>query len=98
MNKFIKRFFLLAFCAVGVHAAEAPAPNCDEIRLQIAAQTGLLPTVNTDLLRTIGLNQTCQFSAAEVYRAAYGDKPLPVEAPRERYKKHEDHQEDDHDD
>ena len=97
MNKLIKRFFLLAFCAVGAHAAEVPAPTCDEIRLQIAAQTGLLPKVNTDLLRTIGLNQQCQFTAAEVYRGAYGDKPLPVQAPRARYKRHED-QHDRHDD
>lgn len=98
MNKLIKRFFLLVFCAMGVHAAEVPAPTCDEIRLQIAAQIGLLPKVNTDLLRTIGLNQQCQFTAAEVYRGAYGDKPLPVEEPREHYKKHEDRHENDHDD
>ena len=97
MKTLIQRFFVLTFLAVGVHAAEVPAPSCDEIRLQIAAQIGLLPTVNTDLLRNIGLNQQCQFTAAEVYRGAYGDKPLPVEAPRARYKRHEDRH-DRHDD
>lgn len=91
MNKSIQRFFLFALCSVGVQAAQVPAPTCDEIRTQIAAQRGLLPAVNIDLLRDIGQNQYCQFTSAEVYRGAYGDKPLPVELPRKRYKKHEDH-------
>ena len=82
MKKSSHLFGILSLCALGAQAADLPAPTCDEIRVQIQAQTGLLPQANVDLLRTIGLNQHCQFSAAEVYRGAYGDKPLPVPAPR----------------
>ena len=92
MKKTIPLFGILSLCALAAQAAELPAPTCDEIRVQIQAQTGLLPQPNTDLLRSIGLNQHCQFSAAEVYRGAYGDKPLPVQAPRTPHRSH------DHDD
>ncbi|MEI8168579.1 MAG: hypothetical protein WCG50_02815 [Rhodoferax sp.] len=92
MKKSIHLFGILSLCALGAQAADVPAPTCDEIRVQIQAQTGLLPQANIDLLRTIGLNQQCQFSAAEVYRGAYGDKPLPVQAPRAPHRSH------DHDD
>ena len=89
MKKLIPLFGILSLSAL---AADLPAPTCGEIRAQIRAQVGLLPQPNTDLLRAIGLNQHCQFSAAEVYRGAYGDKPLPVQAPRAPHRSH------DHDD
>jgi hypothetical protein len=93
MKKSIQLLGILSLCALGAQAAELPAPTCEEIRVQIQAQTGLLPQANVDLLRTIGLHQQCQFTAAEVYRGAYGDKPLPVQAPPARHRSHD--QEDD---
>lgn len=90
MKKTILCLGVLSLLALGVQAAEVPTPSCDEIRVQIASQTGLLLQPNIELLRTIGLNQTCQFSAAEVYRGAYGDKPLPVQKPRAHRAAHED--------
>lgn len=89
MRKTILCLGVLSLLALGAQAAEGPAPSCDEIRVQIAAQTGLLPQPNVELLRTIGLNQACQFSAAEVYRGAYGDKPLPVQTPRTHRASHD---------
>jgi hypothetical protein len=60
-------------------AADTQAQTCDQIRDQIEAQTGILPLVNKKLLQTLSLRQECRFSAGEVYRAAYGDKPLPLQ-------------------
>jgi hypothetical protein len=37
---------------------------------------------NTTLLRNISVHQECRFSSAEVYRAAYGDKPMPIQMAR----------------
>ena len=88
-----KSLFLVAFscfCAVGVHAAQDQAPTCEQIREQIKAVTGLPPKVNTELLQTLSLRQECQFVAAEVYRAAYGDKPLPQQDPYRQQNRHED--------
>jgi hypothetical protein len=36
-----------------------------------------MSTPNIELLKQISMHQDCNFSSAEVYRAAYGDKPLP---------------------
>ena len=47
-------------------------------------QTGILPKTNTELLQQLSTRQECRFSAAEVYRAAYGDKSLPRQEPRSR--------------
>jgi hypothetical protein len=68
---------LFAFC---VSAEEALAQSCEQIRGQINRQTGMLPAVNTRLLQNLSLRQDCRFSAAEVYRAAFGDRPLPKQS------------------
>lgn len=88
-----KTLFLLAFSglfAVGVHAAQDQAPTCEQIREQIKSVTGLPPQVNTELLQTLSLRQECQFLAAEVYRAAYGDKPLPQQDTYRGQNRHDD--------
>jgi hypothetical protein len=82
---------LLCIASLFANAAEAPAPDCERLREQIRAQTGILPKPDTDLLQKLGSRPECRFSAAEVYRAAYGDKPLPKKEARS-YRKH------DHDD
>ena len=82
-------FLCLAYLCAG--AAEVPAPSCEHLRTRIQAQTGILPKPDTDLLQTLGSRPECGFSAAEAYRAAYGDKPLPKNEVRS-HRKH------DHDD
>lgn len=54
-------------------AAAQDAETCDAVRAKI----GRLPPADGDLLRTLALRKECRFTAAEVYRAAYGDKPMP---------------------
>jgi hypothetical protein len=73
--------FLAAFCA---NAATGQTQTCAQIREQIQMQTGILPKTNTELLQQLSTRQECRFSAAEVYRAAYGDKPFPRQEPRSR--------------
>lgn len=82
---------LLCLASLCANAGEVPASTCEQIRKQIQAQTGILPEPNTGLLQKLGSSPECRFSAAEVYRAAYGDKPLPVKEARS-HRKH------DHDD
>jgi len=83
---------LLTMLAMGAHAADAPAQTCDQIREEIMAVKGLTAMINTELLQKISLRSDCQFTSAEVYRAAYGDKPLP---PPESYHQHNNERHDD---
>lgn len=80
-------------CVAAAQAAPVSvtrADACPEIRARISAQTGLLPKPDTALLEQLGRHPECRFSAAEVYRAAYGDQPLPKNGRRERHRKHHD--------
>jgi hypothetical protein len=81
MRKQFPAIALLTFVALSASAANAQAQTCGQIREQIETQTGVLPAVNVPLLQNMSARQDCRFSAAEVYRAAYGDKPLPKPAP-----------------
>jgi hypothetical protein len=56
--------------------------SCDQIRIEISAQSEALVVANTDLLKKISGRTDCLFTAKEVYRAAYGTKPLPKEEAR----------------
>ncbi|KAA3653778.1 MAG: hypothetical protein DWQ11_07315 [Proteobacteria bacterium] len=74
-----------AFAMIGVGlamsatalAAPQPAVSCEQIRAQIQAQTGVRDTPDTALLDTLSEHPACRFTAAEVYRAAFGDRPMP---------------------
>ena len=77
MKKLLLSIVLLGCFANGVHAANEIPATCIEIRAQIQAVTGLVSKPNMELLEHISIHQGCNFSTAEVYRAAYGDKPLP---------------------
>jgi hypothetical protein len=79
----------LCFASICANAAEVQAPSCLHLREQIQAQTGILPKPDTELLQKLGARPECRFSAAEVYRAAYGDKPLPRKDAR-THRKHDD--------
>lgn len=87
-------FGLLVMLAMGAHAADAPVQTCEQIREEIMAVQGLTVIASTELLQKISLRNDSQFTSAEVYRAAYGDKPLP---PAESYRPHN-NEHHDHDD
>lgn len=76
---------LLAMLVMAAHAAEAPGQTCEQIREEIMAVKGLVAVTPTELLQKISLRSECQFTSAEVYRAAYGDMPLP---PPDPYRQH----------
>ena len=67
----------LGCLTAGVQAADELPQNCSQIRERIKAVTGPDISPSMDLLEQIALHQECNFSSAEVYRAAAGDKPLP---------------------
>lgn len=92
MQKQLPALGLLALLSMGAHAADAPAQTCEQIREEIMAVQGLAVLANAELLQKISLRNDCQFTSAEVYRAAYGDKPLP---PPETYRRHRLHDNDD---
>jgi hypothetical protein len=82
MLKYIKHNYfpvigLLGLLAVNANAAAPQAESCEQIRLQIKAQTGVLPKPDTAMLKTLHARLECRFSPAEVYQAVYGDKPMP---------------------
>ncbi|MFH1493534.1 MAG: hypothetical protein ABIG70_01910 [Pseudomonadota bacterium] len=56
-----------------------------QIRTLIHAQSGILPGPAIAILEKIGAHPECRFSAAEVYRAAYGDEPMPKNDYRGRH-------------
>ncbi len=91
MNQSLPLAGFLCLAALCANAAEAQAQSCESLREQIQAQRGILPKPDTELLQKLGSRSECRFSAAEVYRAAYGDKPLPKKDNRS-HRKH------DHDD
>ena len=70
---------LLIFANLGANAAPATPDACEQMRTQIQTVTGLVTMPDKDLLSKLStLHPACQFSSAEVYRAAYGDTPLPA--------------------
>jgi len=84
---------LFALCASTVQAATpavTQAETCVQIRARIKAQTGILPMPDTAMLEKLGAHPECRYSAAEVYRAAYGDKSMPKNDRREPRGKHRD--------
>ncbi|MFZ4538784.1 hypothetical protein [Propionivibrio sp.] len=81
---------LLGLLVTNAHAESPPFESCEQIRELIRAQTGLLPKSDTALLQKLGVRQECGFTAAEVYRAAYGDRPIPQGEGRDRHSKHQD--------
>jgi len=71
--------------------------SCQEIRAAIAAHVGLVTKPNIELLSKISGRSECQFTAAEVYRAAFADNPVPPRSEESRQKT-ERNGHDDHDD
>jgi hypothetical protein len=76
----MKKFIVLVMaCGLVGHAYSLPLelPPCSQIRAQINAQTGIVDKPDVALLQSISGRADCRFSATEVYRAAFGDKPFP---------------------
>ena len=95
MRKCILVIGLFGLAVTNANSATSQTESCDQIRTLIKAQTGVPPKVNTELLQKLARPE-CRFSAAEVYRAAYGDKPMPInDSGRRRAKRDRDHH--DHD-
>jgi hypothetical protein len=71
----------------------SPPEDCAAIRARI----GVMPAADPVLLRTLAERRDCAFTAAEVYRAAHGDKPpAPADwrdGEHRRHHGHRDHQE-----
>lgn len=85
---------LFGLLAMNALAVTPEVESCAQIREQITAQTGLLPKPDTVLLEKLGTHQECRFTSAEVYRAAYGDKPLPPKETRDGRYRHGDDDDD----
>ena len=85
---------LLGLLVTNAHAETPPFESCEQIRELISAKTGLLPKADTALLQKLGEHQECGFTAAEVYRAAYGDRPIPKVEGRDRSSRHQDDDDD----
>lgn len=94
MRKSILVIGLLGLVLTNATSANAQTESCDQIRTQINAQTGIPPKVDTELLRKLARPE-CRFSSAEVYRAAYGDKPMPINESARRHAKRGHHHDDD---
>lgn len=62
-------------------AEDTATPSCAEIRSRL----GAAPQADPALLRTLALRKECGFTSAEVYQAAYGDRPLPPQEDRKEW-------------
>lgn len=84
-----REIILLALLACGTpvlaaSAADAAIANlfaCDQVRASILAQTGIRERPDIDLLDRIRAHPECSFTTPEVFRAAFGDKPMPAPGP-----------------
>lgn len=93
-NYFLPVIGLLGLLAVNANAAPPQAESCEQIRLQIKAQAGVLPKPDTAMLEKLDAQPECRFSTAEMYRAAFGDEPMPKIEQRDRRAKHRDDDDD----
>lgn len=92
MKLAIASIVILCFGVVqAATAAESLPESCDHIRAQIKEHKGVPSKPNTTLLGKVGANKQCRFTAAEAYRAAWGDKPMPQDQPRDGRRKKHDH-------
>lgn len=82
-HHYIVTSILLTF-ALYTYAVGAKAETCMQIRERIVAQQEGPPKANADLLQRIAARTDCRFSAPEIYRAAYGNKPFPKVGERGR--------------
>jgi hypothetical protein len=94
MQKYLYVIAGLVLVATSAMAQPAPTEPCEQIRTQIRGQTGILPKPDTDLLQKLSARSDCRFTAQEVYRAAYGDKPMPKNDPSPPYSSHNHHDDD----
>lgn len=76
MRIYVPVIGLVCLLATDAKSANFEQESCDQIRGLISAQTGLPAKPDINLLKKLARPE-CRFTAAEVYRAAYGDKLMP---------------------
>ena len=87
------------FLPVLALAAESSVPSAaPEDCAAIRARIGVLPPADPALLRTLAERRECGFTAAEVYRAAHGDKPPAPATWQEGEQRHHRERREHHDD
>lgn len=77
---------LLSIATSAAFAADKASGTCDQIRAQI----GTLPPGNHNLLRRLAMRKDCGFTADDIYKAAYGNKPRPPVRSEIREQRNED--------
>ncbi|TVO63624.1 hypothetical protein [Denitromonas ohlonensis] len=81
MNTFAFKSFVIVGLGIGLSAsalAQTPSmASCEQIRTQIQAQVGIRTKPDTAMLDILSEHPECRFTAAEVFRAAFGDRPMP---------------------
>ncbi|TVO53416.1 hypothetical protein [Denitromonas halophila] len=80
--KSLSALALVALLAGQAHAATPRTETCEQIRARIQAQVGDRAKPDTTMLDTLSEHPDCAFTAAEVFRAAFGDRPMPVQTHR----------------
>lgn len=71
--------------------ADATTQSCEQIKAEIKAHTGEPSSPNVDLLKKLSGRNECEFTASEAYRAAYGDKVIPIENNVHQHSEHTRH-------
>ena len=81
---------ILLFSTTSLFAQnEKTIQSCDQIKSEIKAHTGNPSIPNIDLLKKISGRNECNFTASEVYRAAYGDTAIKIENKINRHSEHD---------
>lgn len=79
---------LLSCLPLHASAAAPAVESCEQLRAQI----GRMPPADHQLLAKMRSSRGCEFTTAEIFRVAYGDKPVPQVVPH--YRKHREHHDD----
>ena len=81
---------VLSLLSLPLWAVDVAAESCEALRVKI----GVVPVADPAFLRSLAARQECRFTPAEIYRAAYGDRPLPPPEPRSHRPRHHHHDDD----
>lgn len=95
MKSLVVLLGVLLSAAQAAAATERQPESCTDIRARIAAQTGVLARPDIAMVETVGARPDCRFTSAEVFRAAYGDRPMPESGRHGRDRHHKRHHDDD---
>ena len=94
-TRFVLGLGFMAALACDAQAQVSQAESCETIRQKIQAQTGILPKPDITILEKINAHPECAFTAAEVYRGAFGDRPMVKNSHSSHHHRHHDEDDDD---